>query len=93
METTHDREHHDKIELLNTKVDRLLMAVEGDGDAVPGMALRLTLVERVLFGKDGGEGLMTKVTILWRIHLWVLCSLSAGLGFLIREAVRLIWKV
>lgn len=61
------------------KLDRLLLAIEGTED-YPGLAKRLALVEHLLFGKDGQGGLIQQHTILWRIHVWILCTLSGLVG-------------
>lgn len=66
------------------KLDRLLMYIEGGSDA-PGVLARLALVEAVLFGRHGKDGLVTKVQFMWRAHVWILCSISGAFGFLLRE--------
>ena len=66
------------------KLDRLLQLIEGETDA-PGILARLTLLETVMFGRHGRDGLATKVNFMWRFYIWVLCSMSAGIGFLFRE--------
>lgn len=68
------------------KLDRLLQLIEGEPDA-PGILGRLALHEEVLFGKRGNNGLVNKVNILWRGHVWVLCTLSGGVGYLLREFI------
>ena len=40
--------------------------------------------DETLYGKEGQMGIAHKVTVLWRAHVWVLCAMSAGLGFLVR---------
>lgn len=84
----------DKLVRLDAKVERLLVIVEGTGEDAPGLMARLSLVERVLFGKEHqDEGIVYKVGVLWRVQVWVLCTLSGAAGFVLREIVRLIWKV
>lgn len=83
-----------KLTLLDSKVQRILVIIEGTGEDAPGLMARLSLVERVLFGKERqDEGLVYKVGVLWRVQVWVLCTLSAAAGFVLRELVRLIWHV
>lgn len=48
-------------------------------------------VERTLFG-NGEMGDHLKVTIMWRIHVWVLCSLSAGAGIIFTILVQKFFK-
>lgn len=67
--------------------------IQGSGADAPGLVSRVALIERVMFGKEQQEGMVYKVNILWRMHLWVLCTLSGLAGFALREAVRLVWKV
>lgn len=84
----------EKLVRLDAKVERLLVIIEGTGSDSPGLTARLSLVERVLFGKEHqDEGIVYKVGVLWRVQVWVLCTLSAAAGFMLREAVRLIWHV
>lgn len=33
-----------------------------------------------LYGKDGEMGLTHKVNVIWRVHVWLLCLLSAVVG-------------
>lgn len=75
------------------KLDRVIQLLEGDGSDAPGLVARVGIIERVLFGKETEKGLMFRVSIMWRLHLWILCTLSAGAGFALREAVKLIWKI
>jgi hypothetical protein len=61
------------------KLDRLILAIEGTED-YPGINGRLSKLETILFGKDGGGGLIQQHMILWRVHVWILCTLSALIG-------------
>jgi hypothetical protein len=63
---------------------KLIQLMEGEPDA-PGVLARISLVEAVLFGRHGKDGLVTKVNFMWRAHVWVLCALSGAFGFLFRE--------
>lgn len=84
----------DKLNRLEGKVERVIGLIEGSGADAPGLLARLGLVERVLFGKERqDEGIVYKVGVLWRVQVWVLCTLSAAAGFVLREIVRLIWHV
>jgi hypothetical protein len=66
------------------KLDRLIQLIEGQDDA-PGILGKLALHEEMLFGKKGGRGLVSKVDIMWRLHTWVLCTLSGIVGWLLKE--------
>lgn len=48
--------------------------------------------ETTLFGKAGSMGIAHKVNIMWRAHVWVLCTLSAAVGFFVRPYVEGIFK-
>lgn len=86
--------YSEKLARLDAKVERILVMIEGTGEDAPGLMARLSLVERILYGKDHrDEGLVYRVGVLWRVHVWVLCTLSAAGGFVLREIIRLIWKV
>lgn len=94
MENTSSETNADKLNRLESKVERILVMIEGTGEDAPGLMARLSLVERILFGKEHqDEGMVYRVSVLWRLHVWVLCTLSAAGGFVLREIIRLIWKV
>ena len=70
-------------EVNSRKLDRIIGLIEGEPDA-PGILARLALHDEVLFGRQG-SGLVTKVGFMWRVHVWLLCSLSGVIGYLLRE--------
>lgn len=51
-----------------------------NGDA---LAEKVDQHDKVLFGRDGEPGIAHQVKFMWRLHVWILCSLSgvAGYGF------------
>ena len=61
------------------KLDRIILAVEGTED-FPGLSGRLAATESILYGEKGKLGLVQQHAILWRIHVWILCTLSGLLG-------------
>lgn len=66
------------------KLDRLIQLMEGDGEDAPGVISRLGMVETILYGKDRVGGIVQEHRIMWRIHVWLLCSASACLGFVLK---------
>lgn len=48
--------------------------------------------EETLFGKDGELGIVHQVKVMWRAHVWVLCTLSGALGFFIRPYIETVLK-
>ena len=78
------RSNAHKLDNLSSKLDKIAQLMEGETDA-PGVLARLALMEAVLFGRHGKEGLVTKVNFMWKAHTWILCSLSGAAGFLFRE--------
>lgn len=94
MDSSINETNADKLNRLESKVERIIVMIEGTGEDAPGLMARLSLVERILYGKEHqDEGLVYRVGVLWRLHVWVLCTLSAAGGFVLREIIRLIWKV
>lgn len=88
------KENAEKLRELDKKFDRIVSLLEGDGEESPGLVRRIAFIERILFGRERQEeGLVYRVGVLWRWQTWVLCTMSAGLGFALRECVRLIWHV
>lgn len=76
--------------LMNShKLDRILLILEGSGPDNPGVVQRLAHIERTIYGIDSGSGIAQKVAILWRVHVWILCTLSATMGVLATEAIHL----
>lgn len=73
-----------KLDNVASKLDKLNQLMEGEQDA-PGVLARISLIEAVLFGRHGKDGLATKVNFMWRAHIWLLCALSGSAGFLFRE--------
>ena len=73
-----------KLDGLASDMSKVLQLMEGEENA-PGVLARLALIETVLFGRHGKDGLVTKVNFMWRAHVWLMCSLSAGFGFMLRE--------
>lgn len=61
------------------KLDQILVAFQGDGTN-PGFNDRMKLIEILLFGKEGGQGLIQQHNIMWRMHVWLWCSLSTLVG-------------
>ncbi len=74
------------------KLDEIIMLVKGEEDA-PGVLKRLTEIEDLLRGKGGHGGLIMKVNSMWRAHVWLLCTLSAAVGFLLREFFTKVVKI
>ena len=63
------------------KLDHIVWLLDGDGDN-PGVLHRLGEIAETLYGKQGAGGIVSKVNVMWRIHTWLLCTLSGGLGVL-----------
>jgi len=69
-----------------------------DPDTLAKLAVFLekheNLTERVkdhhstLYGENGNFGVSQKVVIMWRIHVWLLCSVSAAVGYLIKLWIK-----
>ena len=75
------------------KLDELLLLLKGQGADNPGISHRVKNLERVVYGSDSTSGLATKTAIMWRAHVWLLCTMSAATTLAVREIVRYIWKV
>jgi hypothetical protein len=73
------------------KLDRLIQLLEGDGESAPGVVARLGSLEMLMYGdkNERNLGIKTKVTIMWRVHIWLLCTGSALAGFAIRSMFHL----
>ena len=75
------------------KLDRLLVLIEGAGnDAPPGILHRLNQYDELLLGKAGEGGIVSKVNLMWRAHIWILCTFSAGAGFFLKVGLETLVK-
>ena len=66
------------------KLDRLLALIEGEENA-PGLLGRVAAHDKTLYGIDGSNGVVNKVNVMWRAHVWLLCSMSGIAGFLLKD--------
>lgn len=88
-----DQEISNKLSELVRRVAGIEQLLRGDGAEAPGFMARVAMLERTVFGQENKQGLLFKVNLMWRGHVWVLCTMSAGVGFAAREVVKLIWKI
>lgn len=72
------------------KLDRLIFLLEGQGIDAPGLIHRLNMNTKLLLGESGEGGIAHKVNVMWRAHVWLLCTLSAGVGFLLKVILETI---
>jgi hypothetical protein len=66
---------------LLTKVRDMHGLLHGDEDR-PGLSNRLRQVESHFYGSDGTWGMKHKVEMMWRGHVWALCSMSGFAGWI-----------
>lgn len=78
------RQNAVKLDSIASQINKLSQLMEGATDA-PGVLARIALIEAVLFGRHGKDGLITKVNFMWRVHIWIYCAISGATGFLFRE--------
>lgn len=74
------------------KLDRLIFLMEGAGEDTPGIVHKLNEHDLVLMGQRGEPGLMSKVNIMWRVHVWLLCSLSGLVGYWLKTGLETLFK-
>lgn len=72
--------NHDMHLTLDQKVDRILQVIEGEGDDQPGVIGQLAEIRRDFYGVKNELGVKAKMAIVWRVHVWLLCSASALIG-------------
>ena len=63
------------------KVRDMHSLLHGDEDR-PGLSPRLKRVENDLYGQNGSWGMKHRNDIMWRGHVWVICTLSGMAGWL-----------
>jgi len=64
------------------KLDRLIQLIEGTGPHDGGMLGKVERHEIALYGEGDRPGLITKVSIMWQVHVWLLVTVSSALGAL-----------
>jgi hypothetical protein len=69
------------------KLDRILMILEGQPDQ-PGLIATVQKHHQILHGNGSGFGLVQKVSVMWRIHVWVLCTCSALGGYWLKTLIH-----
>lgn len=58
-----------------------------DSEKIAEIGTKVDHVLELLQGKDGALGIMGKVNIMWRFHIWILCTLSAAAGSVVTMAI------
>jgi hypothetical protein len=54
---------------------------------------RVEMIEHIVFDRaDGTLGLRTRVMILWRSHVWMLCTFSAAAGSALTFGLQYLFK-
>jgi hypothetical protein len=56
------------------------MSEQSMKEQVIGLEATVLQHEKELYGDGSNLGISQKVTVLWRIHTWLLCTLSALFG-------------
>ncbi len=70
------------------KLERIIYLLEGTGEETPGLVKVVNDLRDAMFGIQGKNGITQKVDIMWRIYIWLLCSMSAALGYWIKTMVE-----
>ena len=63
-----------------------------DAKREPGLKRRQAATDLEMHGDGNMLGIKSKVNILWRLHVWALCSLSATFGAVVTVVVQQIYK-
>lgn len=71
----------------NKILNELHSIIVGNGADAPGLAYKVNRHDELLLGKDGNPGIVQKVNMMWRIHVWVYCAMSAAAGFLFKSII------
>jgi hypothetical protein len=80
----------DELDSNSKKLDHIIHILEGSKDA-PGLLSRVERISRDLYG-NGSMGMIQKITIMWRAHVWILCSLSGVLGSFLTAMIKWLIK-
>ena len=75
---------HPEASAIAQKLDRVVLLLEGDEQMI-GLVSRVNMLEELLLGRRGKDGMAHQVRTMWRIHVWLLCTISAAGGVFGRE--------
>ena len=70
----------------SSKLDRVIQLLEGDGPDAPGLKSKVATHDSILMGERGNNGLVQRVNIMWKVHIWLLCTLSGIVGFILKAS-------
>ncbi len=78
-----------KLDTLSSQVHEILVYIKGTDDgSLPGLNRYVIEIREVLFGVKGRNGVIQRVDIMWRIYIWLLCSLSGAFGYWLKSFVE-----
>jgi len=69
------------------KIDRIYDILNGTPHQ-PGLLERVEETERTLRGHQGSMGLVQKVNMMWRVHIWVVGGVGTVIGSLLTIAAK-----
>lgn len=78
-------------EAIANQVEEHEMILHGKGE-VTGLIAKVKRHDKELYGEGNAIGVSQKVGVMWRVHVWLACAISAVLGFLSNELVRGVLK-
>lgn len=84
-----------KLDVLLEGQRHVVQVLEGSGVDSPGLLHKVRTHETILSGdvETGSLGIVQKVGIMWRVHVWLLCGFSGAIGGAIGYLVRGILKI
>ncbi len=90
-------EHHleqnsDKLESIIRKVDEIADVVGRHEMVMQQIMEGAKRREKLLYGEGTEFGVAQKVQVMWRAWIWILCTLSGFLGFILHSLISR-WKL
>jgi len=67
-----------------------MFLLKGSGEDTPGVVKAVARLNDATFGVKGSGGLTQRVDIMWRIYIWLLCTMSGVAGYWIKDLVDMV---
>lgn len=72
---------------VDAKLAKILYILEGSPHQA-GLVQRVERTEEVIHGKDGGMGILGKVNVMWRLHVWAVGIIGICIGVILKSYIH-----
>lgn len=72
---------------VDNKLTKILFILEGSPHQA-GLVQRVEKTEEIIHGKDGGMGILGKVNVMWRLHVWAVGIIGICVGVVLKSWIH-----